>query len=372
MVKVVVAPDKFRGSLSAPEVAAAVERGVLRVYPDTNVVKIPVADGGEGTVEAALAAGWREVRVAATGAVGQPVHAAYAVKDDTALIEQAQICGLATLADDERDAMAASTYGLGSVIGHALDRGIARLVLAIGGSASTDGGAGMLQALGVKLSDARGHDLPTGGAALNRLVDADVTRLHPRVDRVEVIVTCDVDNPLLGPQGAAAVFGPQKGASAVDVEMLDAGLSRLSGVLAPGRQELAAMPGAGAAGGTAYGALALLGARLEPGIALVLDMVQFAQAAAGAHLVITGEGSIDEQSLRGKVPVGAARVAAAQGVPVVVVAGRSLLSADRLTPVGISAVYPLSDVEPDPAISMAKAALLLEEMSAQLAREQLP
>jgi len=378
VVKVVVAPDKFRGSLTALEVCAAVERGVRRVRPDASVVSVRVADGGEGTVEAALAAGWTAVSLDSTGANGQPVSVTYAINGKTAVVELAQICGLGAIAESDRNPLAATTYGLGTVIAAALDQGVRRLVLAVGGSASTDGGAGMLQALGARLYDDQRQDLPPGGAALTALASVDLTGLHPRVHDVEVIVACDVDNPLLGPEGAAAVFGPQKGAAPTDVETLDAGLRRFaevleaSGVTSEPLGDLSNVPGAGAAGGTAYGAMTVLGARIEPGIALVLDMVGFHQALAGADLVVTGEGSVDSQTLRGKVPVGVATAAADHQIPVVAVAGRCLLAGEDLAGVGISAVYALLDIEPDPARSMAEAGRLLEELAMRLAKEQLP
>lgn len=380
VVKAVVAPDKFRGSLTALEVCAAVERGIRRVRPEALVVSVPVADGGEGTVEAAFAAGWRVVRLDSTGANGQPVVASYAIDGVTALVELAQICGLDAIAEADRSALTATTFGLGTAIAHALDQGVRRLVLAVGGSASTDGGAGMLQALGVRLYDDQRQDLPPGGAALRDLAAVDLTGLHRRVHDVEVVVACDVDNPLLGPDGAAAVFGPQKGATPRDVETLDAGLRRFAEVLeardanardANPRGATAEVPGAGAAGGTAYGAMAVLGARLEPGIALVLDMVGFHDALSGADLVVTGEGSVDAQTLRGKVPVGVAAAAAVRGIPVVVVAGRCLLSPEELAGAGIWAAYALLDIEPDPMRSMSEAGRLLEELAVRLADEQL-
>ncbi|MBA2445707.1 MAG: glycerate kinase [Nocardioidaceae bacterium] len=377
MVKVVVAPDKFRGSLTAREVCEAVERGVLRVFPDALVVSVPIADGGEGTVDAALAAGWRGVYLDSTGANGQPVHAAYAVDDQTALVELAQICGLDAIDEADRQPLTATTFGLGTVIAHALDQGVRRLVLALGGSASTDGGAGMLQALGVGLYDDQRHHLPPGGAALTALASVDLAGLHPRVHDVEVIVACDVDNSLLGRDGAAAIFGPQKGASPSDVDQLEAGLRRFSAMLEAagigpaGGLDQAGVPGAGAAGGTAYGAMAALRARLQPGIALVLDMVGFNAAVAGADLVVTGEGSIDAQTLRGKVPVGVRNAAGRHGVPVVAVAGRCSLAAADLAGVGFKAVYALLDIEPDPRRCMSEAGRLLEELAVQLTREQL-
>ncbi len=374
-VKVVVAPDKFRGSLTAREVCTAVERGVLRVRPAASVVSVPVADGS--TVDAALASGWRAVSLDTSGANGQPVRATYAIDGDTALVELAEVCGLAAIAATDRRPLTATTYGLGTLIAAALDQGVRRLVLALGGSASIDGEAGMLQALGVGLHDEYGRDLPPGGAALTALASVDLTGLDLRMHDVEVIVASDVDNPLLGPAGAAACFGPQKGASPGDIEQLESGLRRFSEVLEAGGTPLAVAgaataPGAGAAGGTAYGAMVVLGARLEPGIALVLDLVGSPQVLSGADLVVTGEGSIDAQTLRGKVPVGVAYAAAQKAVPVVAVAGRCLLAAEDLAAVGIKAVYALLDIEPDPVRSLTEADRLLEDLAVQLALEQLP
>ncbi len=377
VTRVLVAPDKFKGSLTATEVAAAVAAGLRRAAGDLEVVQHPVADGGDGTLEAALGAGYQRVPVRVSGPLGDPVDTAYAVRDGTAVVEMADACGLVRMPAGRLAPLTASSAGLGEVVRAALDAGCARVVVGIGGSASTDGGAGMLGALGARFLDADGLDLPPGGGALARLDRVDLGRLHPGLARAEVVLATDVDNPLLGTRGAAAVYGPQKGAGAADVEVLEAGLARLSQVLGTatgagsGGHPAATLPGAGAAGGVGFAALAVLGASARPGIELLLELTGFADAVPGAALVVTGEGSLDRQTLAGKAPAGVAAAARAHGVPVVAVAGRCLLGAAELAGAGISAAYALTDLEPDPARCMTEAAPLLQRLSERVAREWL-
>jgi len=365
-VRVVVAPDKFKGSATATEVAAAIAAGLCRERPDLEITQVPVADGGDGTLAAALAAGFSAVRVSADGPTGEPVETAFATRNGTAVIELADVTGLRRLPAGLAP-LTASTYGVGEVISAAL-ADAATVVLGIGGSASTDGGAGMVQALGVRLTDARGQELARGGAALAGLAAVDPSRLDERIAAANILVASDVDNPLLGPSGAAAVFGPQKGANKADVALLEAALARWADLTrsATGK-DVATVPGAGAAGGTGFAALAYLGARVVPGAPLLLGLVGFDAALAGADLVITGEGSLDRQTLGGKAPVGVARAAAARGIPVVVVAGRIELSAAELADAGFAASHALSDMEPDQAVSMTRAAPLLAEIGARIA-----
>jgi glycerate 2-kinase len=371
-MRVVVAPDKFKGSLPAAEVAAAVAGGLRSADPDGSTVILPVADGGDGTVAAALAAGFTEQVVVVEGPTGAPVRTSYGLDGHRGVVELAAACGLDLLPGGRPDPLRASTYGLGQVIADAVERGATELVVGIGGSASTDGGAGMVQALGARLLDSAGRDLPRGGAALRDVAALDLDALRQRLAGVRVVVACDVDNPLLGPRGAAAVFGPQKGAGPEDLAELEAALTTWAELVARTvGADVAEHPGAGAAGGTGFAAVALLGATLAPGIELVLDLLDFDIAVRGADLVVTGEGSLDEQSLAGKAPVGVASAAARAGVPVVAVAGRSLLSQARLRQAGISAVYPLADLEPDPARSMANAAQLLRVVGERIGREWL-
>ena len=372
--RVVVAPDKFKGSLSASAVAEAVAAGIATKRGDAQLDLLPVADGGDGTVDAAVAAGFARIAVDTVGPTGDQVATSYAARDRVAVVELASSVGLSRLVGGRLDPLGSSTYGLGVVVGAALDIGATRIVLGLGGSASTDGGAGMLQALGARLLDDHGRDLPPGGGSLSRLAQVDLSPLRRRLGTVELVAAIDVDNPLLGPRGAAEVFGPQKGASADDVADLEHGLARWAVFVAAATgRDLAWSPGAGAAGGTGFAALAAMGAVARPGIDLVLELTRFDQAVREAVLVVTGEGSLDEQSLAGKAPVGVARAArlAHPSVPVVAVAGRSMLDRERLVQAGFDAVYPLSDIEPDQARSIAAAAPLLTRVGAQIAAEWL-
>ena len=394
MMRIVIAPDKFKGSLRATEVAAAIAAGLRAGLagaerpgaerPGTELVTIPVADGGDGTVDAAVAAGFERVLVTAAGPLGEPARASYARRGEVAVIELACVCGLMRLPGGRREPLAASSFGLGEVLRAALEAGARRIILGIGGSASTDGGAGLLQALGARVLDARGEPLGRGlggdvgrEAALGEVAALDLTGLHPALRSCSLTIATDVDNPLTGPSGAAEVYGPQKGATPAQVRELARGLAHWAAVVASATgTETAATdwsqaPGSGAAGGVGFAARAVLGAESRPGIGLVLDLVGFDAALAGAALVITGEGSLDTQSLSGKAPVGVARAAARGGTPVVAVAGRSTLTAAQLAAAGITAVYPLSDLEPDPARSSAEASVLLERVGRAIARDRL-
>ncbi len=386
-MRIVLAPDKFKGSLPAAEVAAALAAG-LRDARDqagapAELITIPVADGGDGTVDAAVAAGFTRVPVIATGPTGQPVSTSYARRDDLALVELATVCGLERLPGGQLEPLVSSSFGVGEVMRRALAAGARELVLALGGSASTDGGAGMLQALGARVLGPRGEPLGRGGGALGDVTELDLTALvrsglvrsgpvlsglDPAAGAAQVTLAVDVQNPLTGPDGAAAVFGPQKGATPEQVARLDDALRRWAGLVAGATgHDWSQAPGAGAAGGVGFAALAVLGAQQRSGIDMILDLVGFDAALDGADLVVTGEGSLDTQSLAGKAPVGVARAAAARGIPVVAVAGRSTLTPEQARAAGITAIHPLSGLEPDLARSMAGAAALLE----RIARDQL-
>ena len=370
--RVVLAPDKFKGSLTAVEVAEALSAGMLDVVPGLETVMLPVADGGDGTVAVALSAGFDKIMVDAVGPTGEPVRAPYALNGDLAVVELAAVVGLSMLPGGRLDPLGSSTYGLGLVIADAIRRGATRIVLGLGGSASTDGGAGMVQALGARLLDSDGHDLPPGGGNLGDLERLDLAPLRATLGTVTLIVASDVDNPLLGPHGAAAVFGPQKGATPQQVEALERGLWHWSRAVsnAIGRDDVE-RAGAAAAGGTGFAASALLNAEIDSGIELILDLIDFDRRIAGADLVVTGEGSLDEQSLEGKAPVGVAAAAVRAGIPVVAVAGRLQLSPPRLHEAGISAAYALADLEPDLGRSIANASSLLRRIGAQIAKEWL-
>ncbi|MER7703186.1 glycerate kinase [Kitasatospora sp. NPDC097605] len=369
---VVVAPDKFKGTLEAAEAAARIAAGIRRAVPGVEVRELPVADGGEGTLAAALAAGFARVPAEVDGPTGLPVDGAFAVRGDTAVVELAQAAGLARLPGGRPAPLVAGTYGVGQLIGRALGGGARRIVLGLGGSASTDGGAGLLQALGVSLLDGDGAELPSGGAALRRLARIDPGPLARTLEGVEVIVACDVDNPLLGPRGAAAVYGPQKGASGEDLAVLEEGLTRFADVVgaAVGR-DVRDAPGAGAAGGVGFAALALLGATVRPGIDFLLDLLGFEQAVRGARLVVTGEGCLDAQTLHGKAPAGVAAAAVAAGVPVAAVAGRVELSERAWRAAGFVAAYALGELAGHPAEGLARAGELAELAGERLAADLL-
>ncbi|PXX65465.1 glycerate kinase [Nocardia tenerifensis] len=368
MTCVVLAPDKFKGSLTAPRVAAALAEGIARVAPDVEIRRVPVADGGDGTVDAFVAARWRRVEVAAPGPTGAPGTTSYAVHASTAVIELATVVGLEKLPGGRPDPLGASTFGLGVVIGHALDHGATDIVIGLGGSASTDGGAGMARALGARILDASGRELPDGGAALARAARLDRSAMHPGIDSAAFTLACDVDNPLLGPSGAVAVYAPQKGAGAADLATLETALANWARLAGP---EFARQPGAGAAGGTGFGALALLGARVRSGIEAILELLDFPALLDGADLVITGEGSLDAQSLHGKAPIGVCDAARAAGLPVIAVAGRNRLAAEQVRAAGFTACYALAELEPDPARSIAEASALLQEVGARIAGQHL-
>jgi glycerate kinase len=365
--RVLIAADKFKGSLTAVEVAARVEAGLRTVVPALTVESLPVADGGDGTVDAAVAAGFERRTVRVTGPLGEPVEAAYALREGTAVVEMAEASGLRHLPPGVFAPLAATTYGTGELLRAALDAGARTIVLGVGGSATTDGGAGMLSALGARLLDGDGAPIAPGGGPLAALATADLSGLDPRLIETEIVLASDVDNPLLGPKGAAAVYGPQKGASPGDVAALDAALMRYAEVL--GASAEAEAPGAGAAGGVGFGALVGLGAAFRPGIEVLLDVLGFADALARADLVITGEGSLDEQTLHGKAPVGVAHAARARGLDVVAVCGRLSLPPAALGSAGILRVYALTEIEPDAARCMSEAGPLLEQVAASLARD---
>lgn len=344
--RVVVAPDKFKGSLSADEVASTVA-AVLARSPGAEVVRHPVADGGEGTVDLALAAGFRPVTVTVSGPLGEPVEATFALRNRTAVLEMAAAAGLALLPDGPGPATArsATTYGVGELILAALDRGATRIVVGAGGSAATDGGAGAVEAL---------------------------ARDESRLAEIDLVVACDVDNPLVGPSGAAAVYAPQKGAAPDDVAALEERLlDWADSVAAATRRDLRHLPGVGAAGGLAFGLVAVAGARLVPGADLLLELSGFDGVVAAADLVVVGEGSLDRQSLRGKGPVSVARSAAGRGATVVAVTGRNELTEDEWRSAGLSAVYALSDLESDPEVSMRDARQLLSAVASRVAADWL-
>ncbi|WLG93890.1 glycerate kinase [Pseudomonas sp. FP198] len=346
-MKIIIAPDSFKDSLSAQGVADAIAQGLAEVWPDAQLIKCPMADGGEGTVESVLAAcngQWRRARV--RGPLGAAVEARWGWLPDsgTAIIEMAEASGLQLVPPGQRDACSSSTFGTGELIRAALDEGAGRVILAIGGSATNDGGAGAMQALGVALLDAQGQSLPPGGLALGKLARIDLSELDPRLAGVRFEIAADVDNPLCGPHGASAVFGPQKGASAEQVQQLDRALGHFAEHCAQAlHRDVRDEPGSGAAGGLGFAAKAFLQARFRTGVEVVAQLTGLAEAINGADLVITGEGRFDAQTLRGKTPFGVARIARRQGVPVVVIAGTLGEGYQALYEHGIDAAFALAN-----------------------------
>ena len=370
-MKLVIAPDSFKESLSAEEVASAIARGWQSVYPDADIHLCPMADGGEGTVDAVLAASGGERReLTVRGPLGQPVQAHWGwLEDGQAVIEMAAASGLHWVEPAQRDARVTTSYGTGELILAALDAGARRIILGIGGSATNDGGAGVLQALGLRLLDAAGEPLAAGGAALIDLQRIELDGLDPRLAGIEILVAADVDNPLCGPRGASHVFGPQKGANPTQVEQLDRALGHFADLMAATLgEDYREVPGVGAAGGLGFAARAVLGARFRPGIELVAELSGLAAAMQGADLAITGEGRLDGQSLHGKTPVGVARVAQAAGVPVIALAGSLGDGYQQVYEAGIEAAFSLAPGPVSLEQAMAEADLQLQSRAADIAR----
>jgi glycerate kinase len=340
-MQVLLCPDKFRGSATASEVSAALAEGIARAAPDVTVVKRPVADGGEGTVDALVAAGWQRRTSTVTGPLGEARRADIAVRGDHAVVEMAQASGIALVRPPPRP-MDASSVGTGELIRFALDLGCTSITLAVGGSATTDGGAGALQALGAHLLDADGRELRPGGGYLREVHRLDLSGLDRRLGAAHLTVATDVDNPLLGPHGAAEVFGAQKGANAAERARLAAGLERLAAcVVAATGAEHRNAPGAGAAGGLGFAAIAVFGATRVSGAGFVIDALGVPELLRSADLAVVGEGRLDEQSLRGKAPIAVARLGKECGVPVVAVCGAVELPVDQLADAGICDTYSL-------------------------------
>jgi glycerate kinase len=369
MTRVVIAPDKFKGSVTAVEAAEAIALGVRDALPDAIVRTCPVADGGEGTLDVLYAAGARAVDVRVRGPLDEQVDARYAVLDGTAYIESARACGIEFVEPTPPVSLLAHTWGVGMLMAHALDGGAKRLVLTVGGTASTDGGAGMLQALGARILDGSGSPIGLGGGALRAVAEVDLSPLASKLAGATVGVATDVRNPLLGPQGAAAVFGPQKGARAEEVAQLEAALTAWAHVLREaGAPDISTVAGAGAGGGVAGGAIAGLGATLESGFDLIVALTGVDSALEDADLVITGEGSLDAQSLSGKAPAGIANRARTRGVPLLAIAGRVQLDEAQLAELGVVGHRALIEHAPSLAYAQEHAAELLREQAAELVR----
>ncbi|EPP2804154.1 glycerate kinase [Klebsiella aerogenes] len=342
-MKIVIAPDSYKESLSALDVAIAIETGFREIYPHAEYVKVPVADGGEGTVEAMVAATQGHiVQVSVTGPLGEPVNAFYGLSGDMrcAYIEMAAASGLESVPPTRRNPLLTTSWGTGELIRHALDAGVSQIIIGIGGSATNDGGAGMAQALGAKLLSAGQQQIAPGGGALETLARIDLSELDPRLADCRIDVACDVTNPLTGPQGASAVFGPQKGATAAMIERLDRGLQHFAQIIDRDLDiDVLNLEGGGAAGGMGAALYAFCGANLRPGIEIVTDALGLADLVAAADLVITGEGRIDSQTIHGKVPVGVAKVAKRFNVPVIGIAGSLTADVGVVHQHGLDAVF---------------------------------
>lgn len=373
MRRLIVAPDSFKECLDAVEVAKRIAAGITRVLPDTEVLQIPLSDGGEGLVNTLVAAtGGRIILKEVTGPLGNKVMAAYGILGDgeTAVIEMAAASGLELAPVNLRNPAITTTYGTGELILEALINGYHRLIVGIGGSATNDGGAGMAQALGIKLLDAGGGNIGPGAAGLLELEHIDTSGAHPGVRKAQILVACDVDNPFCGPGGAAYVYGPQKGALPNMLPLLDRSLDRLAEVIRRDMGvEIRHLPGAGAAGGLGGGLVAFVGGRLCRGIELVFDVLKFEDLLArGADLVITGEGEINGQSIYGKVPVGVARLAKKYKLPVLALVGSVGPGAEKVLDEGIDAVMSIIQRPMSLEEAIKEAPVLLEEAAGRAAR----
>jgi len=369
-MRVLVAPDKFKGTLTAPEAARAISSGWRRGDPAAEVDEVPVADGGEGTLETLVEAmGGRTERVRVAGPLGDPVDAEFGLVQGeglTAVVEMARASGLGLISEGRRDPMRATTVGTGELILAAGRHRPDRMIVCIGGSATNDGGAGMAQALGARLRDEAGRDLAPGGGALRRLVSIDTSQIAPEVRGIDIVVATDVENPLTGPHGASAVYGPQKGASPEQVSMLDEGLRHFAAVILRDLGlDVRNFPGAGAAGGLGAGLIAFLGARVRPGLEVVAQAVGLAERLQAADVVVTGEGRFDAQSERGKAPAGVLRMAREAGCRAVLIAGEV---AGGVLP-GADLVYSLAERAGSVEAAIGRAGPLLEEAAEAAARD---
>ncbi|MBU1742198.1 MAG: glycerate kinase [Proteobacteria bacterium] len=370
-MRVLIAPATFKGSLSAGQAAEAIRRGLADSGLDFKTELMPIADGGDDTLEVLMSPGGRLVETLVRDPLGRPITACFGVSPggDTAVVEMARASGLQLLADDELRPMRTSTFGTGQLVARAADTGAERIIIGVGGSATVDGGLGCLTALGVDFLDGRGQRVAPVGGALSRVRRIDPGRLSPAVGRTRIQVACDVDHPVLGPRGAAPVFGPQKGASPADVVRLEAGLTHFFTLV---RDQLGVdvtlTPRGGAAGGLAAGLAAFLGGELVSGIELVLDYLDIEARLRGVAAVITGEGCLDDQTLGGKAPYGLAAAARSRGVPVYALAGRVEVGEDRLRPAGFEGVFSLTESPEMIYEGMARAEELLRQRAAVLGR----
>ena len=371
-MKIVVAPDSFKGSVSALEAACAIEQGLCRVFPDAVIDKIPMADGGEGTVQSLVDATGGHLRTQRVLApLENEVDAQFGILADgeTGVIEMASASGLTLVAPHKRDPLRTTTYGTGQLIHAALEAGCRRLIIGIGGSATNDGGAGMAEALGIRLLDKKGKQIPRGGEGCEQLASIDISGMHPAIAETETVVACDVNNPLTGPDGASHVYGPQKGATPEMIETLDAYLARFDEVLTRTfGKSFKDIPGAGAAGGLGAGLMAFLNAELRLGVDIMVDAVNLTERVKGAAVVFTGEGQLDFQTAFGKTPVGVAKVAKAYNIPVIAIAGGIAEGAEAVYEAGIDAMLGIVQEPMELEEAVKDAARLIADAAEQAAR----
>ena len=361
-MRIVIATDSFKASASSLEVASSLAAGILTIIPSCEILAVAIGDGGEGTLAALLHSGFEAFTYEVTGPIGNPVSARIAIKDGVAIVEMAEASGLAHLTDKKLAPLTATSYGTGELILKALDHGVHTILLALGGSATNDAGAGALQAMGAKLLTKSGEEIARGGAALIELAAIDLSNLDPRIAKTRFTLASDVTNPLLGVNGAAHIFSPQKGATPGDVAILEAAIAHFASIAGAGHIN---SPGAGAAGGAGYMAFTFLGAEQRSGIEVVLELISFKELLVGADLVITGEGKFDSQSLSGKAPMGVLKAAQSLGIPVMMVCGQTEISGET----EFKKVYALTDVESDVQKCIDSPAPLLMKIGAIIAQQ---
>jgi glycerate 2-kinase len=364
-MKIVVAPDSFKGSASSQEISQWIESGIHSVIPECEIVNLPIGDGGEGTLSAVQSAGFELHEIEVIGPSGNTVHALFGMRADVALVELAEASGLAKLLDKTRAPLTATSFGTGQLIQAALDRGAKKIILAVGGSATTDAGAGALQALGARLRDSDGQEISLGGAALLDCSDIDLKEVEPRIHNVEFILASDVTNPLTGPNGAARIYAPQKGASVSDVTLLEKALEHFAELAGSQHSQT---PGSGSAGGFGFMALTFLRARFQSGIDTVLELVDFEHHLKEADLVITGEGKFDSQSLNGKAPIGILKIASQHGVPVALICGQSVLNSSEKMAPQFTSIHTLISIEPDEKRCINHPQPIIETISVSIAK----
>jgi len=372
LMNILIAPDSFKDCLSAPEVAQNIETGIRRIMPEACITILPMADGGEGTVEALVGAtGGEIITVEVHDPLMRRIKSFFGILGDkkTAVIEMAAASGIELLKENERNPWITSTYGTGELISHALDMGCERLVIGVGGSATNDAGTGMAQALGVRFLDVQGKETGHGGGALNKISEIDVRELDKRINKCEILVACDVDNPFCGPRGAAAIYSPQKGADTAMVKKLDDNMrhfaDKISGIL---NIDIQNIKGAGAAGGLAAGLMVFLKAELKPGFDIIKNIVNLEKEVSKADIVITGEGRIDYQTQFGKTPSGVARIAAKYNKPVIAITGSLGEKADELYEMGFDSIFPITDNPADIEYALKKADILIQNTAERIFR----